>query len=86
MKVKYAWISKSKNSERKLKYTLEISEHNKQKVGINTHLTNRIIEEALINKKIKELEKFNQIQREVKFNDNTRFDFLISQIKRNRLL
>ena len=77
----YAWISESKNSERKLKYTLEILEHNNQKVGVNTHLTNRIIEEALINKKIKELEKFNQIQREVKFNDNTRFDFLVSNKK-----
>jgi sugar fermentation stimulation protein A len=77
----YAWISESKNKERKLKYTLEILEHNKQKVGVNTHLTNRIIEEALINKKIEELEKFNQVQREVKFNDNTRFDFLVSNKK-----
>ena len=77
----YAWISESKNTKRKLKYTLEILENNKQKVGVNTHLTNRIIEEALINKKIKELKKFNQIQREVKFNDNTRFDFLVSNKK-----
>ena len=42
-----AWISESKNTERKLKYTLEILEHNKQKVGVNTHLTNKIVEEAL---------------------------------------
>ena len=77
----YAWISKSKNTERKLKYTLEILEHNKEKVGVNTHLTNRIVEEALINKKIKELEKFDQVQREVKFNNNTRFDFLVSNKK-----
>ena len=74
----YAWISESKNTKRKLKYTLEILEHNKVKVGVNTHLTNRIVEEALINKKIKELEKFDQVKREVKFNDNTRFDFLVS--------
>jgi sugar fermentation stimulation protein A len=77
----YAWISESKNSERKLKYTLEILEHNKQKVGVNTHLTNRIIEEALINKKIKELENFDEVQREVKFNNNTRFDFFVSNKK-----
>ncbi|MBU3733662.1 MAG: DNA/RNA nuclease SfsA, partial [Candidatus Fonsibacter sp.] len=76
-----AWISESKNTERKLKYTLEILEHNKQKVGVNTHLTNRIVEEALINKKIKELENFDQVQREVKFNSNTRFDFLVSNKK-----
>ena len=77
----YAWISKSKNLERKLKYTLEILECNKKKIGVNTHLTNKIVEEALINKKIKELKKFDQIRREVKFNDNTRFDFLISNKK-----
>ena len=76
-----AWISESKNTERKLKYTLEILEHNKQKVGVNTHLTNKIVEEALINKKIKELKNFNQVQREVKFNSNTRFDFLVSNKK-----
>ena len=78
----YAWISKSKNTERKLKYTLEILEHNKQMVGVNTHLTNKIVEESLINKKIKELEKFDQVQREVKFNNNTRFDFLVSNKKK----
>jgi sugar fermentation stimulation protein A len=77
----YAWISKSKNTERKLKYTLEILEHNKQMVGVNTHLTNKIVEESLINKKIEELEKFDQVQREVKFNNNTRFDFLVSNKK-----
>jgi len=76
-----AWVSKSKNPKRKLKYTLEILEKKKQKVGVNTHLTNKIVEEALINKKIKEFEKFNQVQREVKFNNNTRFDFLVSNKK-----
>jgi len=76
-----AWVSKSKNPKRKLKYTLEILEKEKQKVGVNTHLTNKIVEEALVNKKIKEFEKFNQVQREVKFNNNTRFDFLVSDKK-----
>jgi sugar fermentation stimulation protein A len=76
-----AWISKSKNAERKLKYTLEILEDHKQMVGVNTHSTNKIIEEALINKKIKELENFDQVKREVKFNENTRFDFLVSNKK-----
>ena len=78
---KNAWISKSQNTERKLKYTLEILEHNNQKVGVNTHLTNKIVEEALINKNIKDLEKFGQVQREVKFNNNTRFDFFVSNKK-----
>jgi sugar fermentation stimulation protein A len=76
-----AWISESKNTKRKLKYTLEILEHNKQKIGVNTHLTNKIIEEALINREIVELKNFDRIVREVRFNNNTRFDFFISNKK-----
>ena len=76
-----AWISTSNNKERKLKYTLEILENNHQMVGVNTQLTNKIVEEALLSKKIKDLEAFNNIKREAKFNDATRFDFLLSNKK-----
>jgi len=71
------WFSKSNNPNRKLKYTLEIIEVDKKKVGINTLLTNKIVLEALYNKKIEALNKFNTIQPEVKFTDKTRFDFLL---------
>jgi len=71
------WFSKSNNPNRKLKYTLEIIEVDKKKVGINTLLTNKIVLEALDNKKIEALNKFNTIQPEVKFTDKTRFDFLL---------
>ena len=46
-----AWISKSDNPNRKLKYTLEIINDKKSNVGVNTHRANRIVEEALKNKK-----------------------------------
>ena len=72
------WFSKSDNPNRKLKYTLQIIEVNKKLVGVNTHLTNKIVLESLIDKKIKSLAKFNHIKAEVKYSDNTRFDFLIS--------
>ncbi len=72
------FFSKTNNIKRKLKYTLQIIDFNKKLVGINTHLTNKIVLEALIKKKIKKLIKFNDIKTEVKFSDNTRFDFLIS--------
>ena len=72
------WFSKSNDPKRKLKYTLEIIEANKKKIGINTLLTNKIVLEALHNKKIKAFNKFSNIQTEVKFNDKTRFDFLLS--------
>ena len=72
------WFSKSDNPKRKLNYTIEIIEINKKKVGINTHLTNKIVLEALKKKKIKSLINFTNIKTEVKFSDKTRFDFLIS--------
>jgi sugar fermentation stimulation protein A len=80
------WFSKSNNPSRKLKYTLQIIEINKKKIGINTLLTNKIVHEALNQKKIKSLNKFNNIKSEVKFSDKTRFDFLLSHKKKKCFL
>ena len=73
------WISKSDNPKRKLKYTLQIIEDQKSKIGINTHLTNKIVFEALDKRAIKNFENLDKIQSEVKFGKNTRFDFLITE-------
>ena len=71
------WFSETDKLNRKLKYTLEIIEVEKKMVGINTLLTNKIVLEALNCKKINSLIKFNDIKTEVKFSNNTRFDFLL---------
>ena len=73
------WLSKSNNPDRKLKYTLQIIEDDNSKVGVNTHLTNKIILDALKNNLIKEFDKNITIKPEVKFGNNTRFDFLITK-------
>ena len=75
------WISKSNNPNRKLKYTLEIIEDNKSKVGINTLFTNKIVLHALQNNLIKEFKGVSEIKPETKFGKNTRFDFLITHKK-----
>jgi len=75
------WFSESDNPKRKLKYTLEIVEINKKLIGINTLKTNKLVLEALYKKKIKKLIKYNMIKTEVKFSNDTRFDFLISNNK-----
>ena len=80
------FFSTSDNPKRKLKYTAEIINTKKGLVGINTHLANKIVLEALKLKKIKQLIKFNKIKTEVKFSDNTRFDFLISNSKKKCFL
>ena len=72
------WLTKSNDPKRKLKYTLQIIESNGSKVGINTHLTNKIVLDGLKNNKIKNF-KAIEIKTEVKFGDNTRFDFLITE-------
>ena len=71
------WLSKSDNLNRKLKFTLQIIEDRKTKVGINTHLTNKIVLNSLLAKEIKDFRNFSTIRREVKFGENTRFDFLV---------
>ena len=75
------WVTKSTNPKRKLKYTLEIIEDKKSKVGVNTHSTNEIVFDALKNGRLKEFDNNYNIKREVKFGSNTRFDFLIEKKK-----
>jgi sugar fermentation stimulation protein A len=75
------WLTESSNPKRKLKYTLQIIENNKKKIGINTHLTNKIVLGAIKNKLIPEFENITNVKQEVKFGDNTRFDFFLSNNK-----
>ena len=72
------WASRSNNPKRKLKYTLEIIENKNSKVGVNTHSANKIVYHALKNNLIKEIKNSLEIKKEVKFGENTRFDFLIT--------
>ena len=73
------WLTKSNNPNRKLKYTLQIIESNRSKVGVNTQLTNKIVLHALENNLVEEFDKTIQIKPETKFSDNTRFDFLVTK-------
>ena len=72
------WFSKSNDPSRKLKYTLQIIEKNKRKIGINTLIANKIVYEGLNLRKINALSKFTHVKNEVKYNKNTRFDFLLN--------
>jgi len=80
------WVSLSKNPNRKLKYTLEIINDGKSNVGVNTHAANKIIAEALVNKKIKELKIYDNFISEVKYGKNSRFDFQLSNKKTKAFL
>ena len=71
------WITKSKNQERKLKYTLQIIQVDNIKVCVNTHITNKIVQESINKGLINELKNFEIIRPEKKFGKDTRFDFLL---------
>ena len=71
------YITPSINPENKLKYKLEFVENNSSMVGVNTHLTNKLVHEALENKLIEQLKHFDIIRPETKYN-NSRFDFFLS--------
>jgi len=73
------WFTETNDSKRKLKYTLQIIEVNGKKVGVNTHLTNKIFYEALLDGKIINIKKTDVLFKERKFNSNTRFDFFIKK-------
>ncbi len=80
------WLSKSDNPMRKLKYTLQIIEDENSKIGVNTHLTNKIVLYALNNKKIESFKNIKYIRQEVNFGKNTRFDFMVSDEKKKSFI
>jgi len=80
------WLSKSNDPKRKLKYTTQVIINQNIKVGINTHLTNKLFEEALVNNSIKYFKEKKTIIREKKFGSNTRFDFLVNEKNRKTFI
>ena len=75
------YIFKHDDPKRKLKYGLEIIKANKNLVGVNTHMANKIVKHGLSNNLINELYNCENIKSEVFFNNETRFDFLIEKDK-----
>ena len=75
------YLLKNNNPKRKLKYGLEIIKAQKNLVGVNTHMANKIVEHALTQNLIEELKNSDEIKAEVFFNKETRFDFLLEKNK-----
>lgn len=74
------WVSQVPDHiERKLRYTWEIVKAQGTLVGINTMHPNRLIEEALKEKKIELLKDYTSFKKEVKYGKNSRIDFLLER-------
>jgi sugar fermentation stimulation protein A len=80
------WLTEANNKKRKLKYTLQIIKDGDSKVGVNTHLTNKIVFHALKNNLIKDFNKKINIKSEQTFGKNTRFDFYLEDKKNKSFL
>ena len=78
------WITRSNNEKRKLKHTLQIIEVDKIKFCVNTHVTNKIVQESVEKKLIQDLSEYNLLRPEKKFGSNTRFDFLLYNAKNDK--
>ncbi|MCP4291148.1 MAG: DNA/RNA nuclease SfsA [bacterium] len=82
------WLSPANNPARKLKWTLELIKTVKDTengiqggvlVGVNTILANTLVREALENGLLNLLPKHASLRSEVKYGQNSRADFLISE-------
>ncbi|KAA3661589.1 MAG: DNA/RNA nuclease SfsA [Calditrichaeota bacterium] len=75
------YIAPAVDKKRKLKYTWELTFIEPDNwVGVNTMRTNRIVEEALINREIPGLADYIELQREKKYGGNSRIDFLLTMV------
>ena len=80
------YLLKNDNPKKKLKYGLEIIKAQKNLVGVNTYMANKIVNHGLKNNLIKELKDNEKIKAEVFFNKETRFDFLVEKIKQKSFI
>lgn len=71
------WVSFHDNPKRKLKYTLELTQMNKELICTNTGVANKIAIEAINNGVIKQLQGYSSLKPEQKYGQNSRIDILL---------
>ena len=74
-------ISLSDNPKRKYPWTLEMVRENDVWIGVNTSLTNQIVQEGFENQTINDFGPIESIQREIKVSEQSRLDFLLRTAK-----
>ena len=71
------FISDSGNPKRKYLHTLEMIHNGICWIGVNTHLANKLVKEAIENGTISQLQNYSNLKTEVKYSDNSRIDILL---------
>ena len=80
------WLSTNDNPKRKYRHTWELlacdNLPDKPMVGINTHLPNRLVAEAIANEQIPQLAGYTSLSREKNYGKNSRIDLLLESDSR----
>ena len=73
------WLEPNEDPQKKLKYSWKLVDHeNGHFTGVDTSIANKIVYEALLQRKILEVLDYDIILREQKYGANSRVDFLLS--------
>ncbi|NSX54595.1 DNA/RNA nuclease SfsA [Parasulfitobacter algicola] len=74
------WLEPNDDPKKKLKYGWRLVEfENGHWSGIDTSVPNRVVKEALLARQITELSDYHTVRPEVRYGENSRIDFLLTQ-------
>ncbi|HYN37862.1 MAG TPA: DNA/RNA nuclease SfsA, partial [Rhodospirillales bacterium] len=71
------WLSRADKPDRVLAYTWELIRIGPALVGINTGWPNRLVEEAIAERRLPDLDGYASLRREVRYGRNSRIDLLL---------
>lgn len=71
------WVEPNDDPKRKLNYAWKVAELPQGLAIVDTNLANRIVGEALADRRIATLERYNEIRPEARYGTNSRIDFLL---------
>lgn len=72
-----AWLTKSNNPQRKLAYTWQLAEVSKSLIFVNPSLANDVVVDAIRAGRIRELGRYERLQREVRLHTGSRIDIVL---------
>ncbi|MBL4801916.1 MAG: DNA/RNA nuclease SfsA [Emcibacter sp.] len=72
------WLSPATNPKAKLDYKWELIDVDGTLIGINTAHPNRLVQDAITDGTITELEDYQNLRREMKYGQNSRIDIFLS--------
>ena len=76
------WLSPNRSPTAKLDWRWELVRVDGHLIGINTARPNAIVEEAIANDRIAELQGYADMRREVRYGENSRIDILLEDTNR----